>query len=197
MSQRLFFWVLYLMGRVPWDTGITPPEIVALIEHEQLPPGHAIDLGCGTGTNVIYLAQHDWQAVGIDYIARPINAARRKARRAGVGDRTRFLVGDIARLSSMDLGGPFDLAMDIGCGHSLPTGAQAAYADALARIVRPGGVFMLYMFRPTPGRPGGLEPEAVEELFAPAFRLVWTDLGEDTAAHSASAWYRLERVGLA
>ncbi|HEC23112.1 MAG TPA: class I SAM-dependent methyltransferase [Chloroflexi bacterium] len=195
MIHRLFFWLRYLQGKAPWDTGITPPEIVALIEDEKLPPGRAIDLGCGTGTTSIYLAQHGWQVVGIDFIPKPIRRARQKAQRAGVADRTRFIVGDVTKLQHLDLGEPFDLAIDIGCSHGLSPEARTAYARALGQIVRPGGLFMLYTFRPTPERPRGLEPEEVEALFAPEFRLTWSDLGEDSAAHAASAWYRFERVG--
>lgn len=194
LLRQLFFWWAYVTGRAPWDTGITPPEIVALIEGERLSPGHAIDLGCGTGTNVIYLAQHGWQAVGVDFIPSAIRLARRKAKQAGVTERVRFIRADVAHLDRLDLGGPFDLALDIGCGHSLPPEAQRAYAHTLARLVKPGGTFMLYMFRPTPQRPRGLEPEAVERLFAPTFQLVWSSLGEDRAAGSGAAWYRFKRV---
>ncbi len=194
LLQRLFFWWAYLTGHAPWDTGITPPEIVALIEGERMPPGRAIDLGCGTGTNVIYLAQHGWQAVGVDFVPSAIRMACRKAKRAGVAGQTQFIRADVTHLDRLNLGDPFDLALDIGCGHSLPPDAQRVYAHTLAHIMRPGGTFMLYMFRPTPQRPRGLEPEAVERLFAPAFQLVWSSLGEDHAAGSGAAWYRFKRA---
>ncbi len=193
MLRRLFFWWRYLTGRAPWDTGQTPPEVVSLIEKEALPPGRAVDLGCGTGTNTVYLAEHGWNAVGLDFVAKAIRTARRKAAQRGLTDRTRFVVGDATRLSPHDLGGRFDLALDIGCGHGLPEEARSQYARTLADLVRPGGTLMLYMFRPTPERPRGMEPDAVGSLFAPAFDVVWSDLGEDSASGSRSAWYRLIR----
>ncbi len=191
--RRTAFWLRYLLGTARWDTGITPPEIVALVESEQLPPGRAIDLGCGTGTNTIYLAQHGWEAVGIDFVGRAIRQARRKAKRAGLADTARFLVGDVTRLAELDLGGQFDLAMDIGCAHGLPGGSLPAYARSLGELVGPGGVFMLYMFRLAPERPQGLEPEAVEALFAPQFSVVSASLGRDSSVRAGSAWYRLAR----
>lgn len=191
--QRLRFWASYLSGHAPWDTGITPPEITHLIEDERLPPGRAIDLGCGTGTNSIYLAKHGWRVTGIDYVPRPIRIARRKARQAGVADRVRFMVGDVTQLASLGLGEEFDLAVDIGCGHSLPAEKQQAYAQSLSRILKPGGTVMAYMFRPTPERSMGLEPEAVRELFETTFTLIWSSLGEDISAQSRSAWYRFIR----
>ncbi len=191
--RRTAFWLRYLLGTARWDTGITPPEIVALVESEQLPPGRAIDLGCGTGTNTLYLAQHGWEAVGIDFVGRAIRQARRKTKRAGLADTARFLVGDVTRLAELDLSGPFDLAVDIGCAHGLPGGSLPAYARSLGELVRPGGVFMLYMFRPAPERPQGLEPEAVEALFAPQFSVVSASLGRDSSVRAGSAWYRLAR----
>ena len=47
----------------PWDTGITPPELVSFIESS--PPGKALDPGCGAGTNAIYMAQKGWEASGV------------------------------------------------------------------------------------------------------------------------------------
>lgn len=194
IARRLMFWWRYLTGQAPWDTNETPPEIVDLIEGERLSPGKALDLGCGTGTNVIYLARHGWHATGIDFVRRAIRQARRKARLAGVTDRVQFLVGDVTRLSELELGGPFDLALDIGCGHGLPAEERPHYAENLAPLVTPGSTFMLYMFRPTEERPRGLEPGAVGALFAPHFRLLCTDLGDDRAAGAGSAWYRFERT---
>jgi SAM-dependent methyltransferase len=52
----------YQNADVPWDTGITPPEIVRVVK--ELTPGKALDIGCGTGTNVRYLLERGWQAVG-------------------------------------------------------------------------------------------------------------------------------------
>jgi cyclopropane fatty-acyl-phospholipid synthase-like methyltransferase len=139
LLHRLFFTFLYL-GDPPWDTGISPPELIAFIESH--PPGRALDLGCGTGTNVITMAQHGWQVTGVDFIPSAIHQARRKARKVGIV--ANFQVDDVARLQGIS--GPFDLILDIGCFHSLSSQARQAYAKSLDRLLAPRGTYLLYAF---------------------------------------------------
>src|SRR3990167_6337642 len=124
--RRLAYGLWYLF-RPPWDTGIPAPELVRTIAGRA--PGRALDLGCGTGTNVRYLADHGWQAAGIDYAPGAIRKAWRKC--AGLNHIT-LLVADVTRLAALDLPGPFDLALDMGCFPSLTDDGRQAYAAGLA-----------------------------------------------------------------
>src|SRR2546430_10683656 len=160
--RRLWFGLWYWMPRrPPWDTGITPPEVERFVASH--PPGRAVDLGCGTGTNAVYLARHGWSAMGVDFAGRAIAKARRRARDAGVS--CTFFVGDVAAL---EVPGPFDLALDIGCLHSISVNSRAAYATGLARVVRSGGTYLLYAF--APGGPAVWPaPEGVGRAVAGSF----------------------------
>ena len=180
--RRLWFGLWYwLPRRPPWDTGITPPEVERFVASH--PPGRAIDLGCGTGTNVVYLARHGWSAVGIDFAGRAIAKARRRARDAGVSPT--FVVGDVTRFA---VTGPFDFALDIGCLHSIAASGWAGYAAGLARVVRPGGTYLLYAF--APGGPAvGLTADDVGTTFAGSFDVVRIEEGRGRP----SAWYTLVR----
>ena len=123
----------------PWDTGITPPEVEEFIASH--PPGRALDLGCGSGTNVITLAQHGWQATGVDYAWSAIRSARRKARQVGVVVDLR--VESVTRLQAID--GPFDLILDIGCFHNLSPEAHPVYLGQVERLLAPSGTFLVYV----------------------------------------------------
>ena len=182
----------YLLGKPPWDTQVTPPEVRALIEGGKLAAGRALDLGCGTGTNCIYLAHHGWETVGVDFVSVAIRRARRKAKRAKV--KCRFYVADVTELSFLTE--PFDLLLDIGCLHSLPPDAWETYAAEVITLTKPGGLYMLYAFVPHPDRSRsmGLTPEKVRDLFTPAFAVEDQVIGDDHTG-PPSAWYRLRRAG--
>ncbi len=140
-------WDLFYLGRAPWDMGAPRPDLVHLVEGGDLEPCRAIDLGCGTGHNVIYLAQQGFVATGVDISARAIAKARRKADAPGVAPT--LLVGDVTDLAGVE--GPFDLVLDYGCLHSLVREAdREAYVRTVLRLTRPGSRFMLTSFVRSP-----------------------------------------------
>jgi SAM-dependent methyltransferase len=139
MLRKHYFNLLYLFSEPPWDTGVSPPELLDFIEHH--PPGNAIDIGCGTGTNVITLAQSDWKVTGVDFAPHAIKIAKHKLRRGGI--RAELVVRDATNLNGIT--GPFDLALDIGCFHGL-RGKKADYLSELDRILAPGGHWLMYGF---------------------------------------------------
>ena len=110
--RRILF-NLWYFRRPPWDSGISPPELMEFIKCN--PPGRALDLGCGTGTNVLTLAQLGWQVTGIDFAPRAISIARRKIQSENIT--ANLYVGDVTRLDGID--GPFEFILDLGCFHGL------------------------------------------------------------------------------
>ena len=70
------------------------PEVVALASG--MPPGRVLDVGCGTGSDALYLDLHGWQVVGVDFVPQAIEAAcdRAYARRSAA----RFFVADATEL---------------------------------------------------------------------------------------------------
>ncbi len=187
--MSLFWDVLYLFKKTPWDTGITPPEIVSVIESGKVPVGRALDLGCGTGTNAIYLAQHSFTVTAIDVSRRAIALAKRKARSAALGDRIRFERGDVTLLRRWALGHSIDFAYDIGCFHNLKPEARQRYVAALTAVLKPGAIYMLYAFEPQADR-AGVALDEIAALFDQAYRLDGMRRGSDRHGRG-SAWYTL------
>lgn len=184
--NRLYF------GNPPWDTGIVPPELKEVIEGaEALPAGKALDLGCGTGTNVVYLAQYGWQAYGVDYIPQAIYRARRKAAKSKVA--THFYWGSVTNLSGLNL--KFDLLLDMGCLHGLDPSARLLYRAELTRLSQPGTLYLLYAHQPVQrgGPTIGISKEDIETLFEPGFEIERYEAGTDSTSGRVSAWYILRR----
>ncbi|MFI6480910.1 class I SAM-dependent methyltransferase [Nonomuraea sp. NPDC050663] len=139
----------YRAGKAPWDTGVTPPELVALVEgHGALPPGRALELGCGTGTNAIYLARHGWQVTAVDLIDSAVDQARQKTEAAGVA--VDLLHGDATRLDDLAVAGSFDLFFDLSCYCGIPLHRRDAYATGLTRRAAPGARLLMFGYGPEP-----------------------------------------------
>jgi SAM-dependent methyltransferase len=189
-NMSLFWDILYLLKKTPWDTGITPPEIVAMINSGQVTIGRALDLGCGTGTNAIYLAQHGFDVTGIDVSMRAIALACRKARSSQQA--IRFVRGDVTRMNRWAVAQSIDFAYDVGCFHSLPIAARQRYASALLEVTRPGAIYMLYGFDASAAR-RGVSADEVAARFAEGFLVQTVQRGGDRNGWP-SAWYTLQRV---
>ena len=187
--MSLFWELLYLLKKTPWDTGITPPEIVAVIESGKVPIGRALDLGCGTGTNAITLARRGFEVIGIDVSRRAIALARRKVRAAQLTDRVRLERGDVTLLRRWVPDDSLDFAFDIGCFHNLNAEARRRYVSALTAVLKPGAVYMLYAFEPQADR-RGVALDEIAALFDPAYRLDTLRRGSDRRGRG-SAWYTL------
>ncbi|AQP47111.1 hypothetical protein BW730_05860 [Tessaracoccus aquimaris] len=104
-----------------------------------LEPGSALDLGCGEGGDVVWLAQQGWDAIGIDISPAAIERARLAAEEQGVEDQASFLVGD---LTELDLDGHFDL-VTASFLQSPVALERAAILRTAASLVAPGGRLLL------------------------------------------------------
>lgn len=185
MLRRLSFNFWYFF-RPPWDSGVSPPELIEFISTH--PPARALDVGCGSGTNVVTLAQHGWQVTGVDFAPRAIQIARHKARQANV--MVQLLVADATRLDGID--GPFELALDLGCFHGIAN--REAYLKALARVLVPGGYWLLYgFFRSTCAQSGpGLDDATLDLIRSHGFELHSRRDGTDKRERP-SAWLLYQR----
>jgi 2-polyprenyl-3-methyl-5-hydroxy-6-metoxy-1,4-benzoquinol methylase len=142
------------------------PNAQLVAEASRLTPGTALDVGCGEGGDVVWLAQQGWHVTGADFSAKGLERAATHAQQAGVGDRTDWWQVD-ARTFDAD-GRQFDLVTT----HFLhpPDGGMVDVARRLAGAVAPGGHLLMV----------GHEPSAV-----------FTQLSE---SHRRAMWFAADLV---
>jgi SAM-dependent methyltransferase len=164
-SRQLLFKTFYRLGFVPWDGHPLAKSLRDLIEDDALPPGKALDIGCGTGDNSIYLAKHGWQVTGVDFVAKAVDKARAKAA-ANKVDVT-FAQADATRLGSEGIGTDFTLIVDNGCLHGMTDEDRNAYVREVTNVAAPQGRLLLVEFIPggSFGVPG-IDPAEVQRRFA-------------------------------
>jgi cyclopropane fatty-acyl-phospholipid synthase-like methyltransferase len=186
LFRRILFQYMYFR-RPPWDTGISPPELLEFIQTH--PPGHAIDIGCGTGTNLITLFKAGWRVTGIDFAPRAIKIARRKLRQAGV--QAKLLIQDVTKLQG--IAGPFNFALDLGCFHGISPDGKLKYLQGLDQILSPHGFWLMYGFLksdPHQTRSGLLEADI--DLISSRLMLLSRRDGLDNGA-KPSAWFLYQK----
>jgi len=140
--MKIFYDTWYRFGTPPW-VGQPRPELVNLVESGALQPGRAIDLGCGTGDNAIFLTQHGFEVTALDFAPAAIATAKAKARQAGLD--VDFGVDDLTRLSTVS--GQFDLLVDYGTFDDLSIRQRAAYVRQIVPLAKPGAKFLLWCFQ--------------------------------------------------
>ncbi len=162
----------YREGRPVWDSDRPTSELVRVVEAEDVAPCHALELGCGTGTNAVWLARRGFTVTAIDLSPEAIRQARRRARDAGVA--VRFLQGDLRRLPESL--GPMDFFVDCGCFGALERADADGYLGALARLTRKGALGLVLTgndAEPTDGvGPPGLSAALLYTDFAGLFDVV-------------------------
>jgi SAM-dependent methyltransferase len=141
-----------------WHLSQPSPELVAALDERWIgPAGRALDLGCGLGSESGHLARLGFQAVGVDLSATALLRAGKLHPKAA------FVQADVLQLPFND--SVFDLALDRGCFHYLTAADRRRYAEAIMRVVRPGGRLLLRVCLFAHGIRNDLNEEVVREVF--------------------------------
>ncbi len=104
----------YEAGFKPWDTGFHDSNLERVLVEHFVRPGRALEIGCGTGTNAIWLSDRGFKVTAVDVANLAIQAACRKN---GKTRNPRFYVLDVLSTKKI-VGSPFDFIFDRGCFHS-------------------------------------------------------------------------------
>jgi len=134
MTEQIHWNDRYRDGNMPWDTGRPSSELQRVLMQNAIQPCRALEIGCGTGTNSVWLAEQGFEVTGIDLAQLAVEQAEKRARAAAV--KAHFVVADVLNLP--DLGGPFGFFFDRGCYHAVRRSAPNEYAGAVARQLASG-----------------------------------------------------------
>lgn len=146
-----------------------------MVESGRISPCRAIDLGCGTASNCIYLAQRGFDVTGIDFSPTAIENGIAKAVVAGV--KVNFVVDNLTNLRHVS--GLFDLLVDYGTLDDLKPKDRELYVKNVLQLTHPGSQMLLFGFeyplrwweRLIPLFRSQFEPGEVERLFGDYFEI--------------------------
>jgi SAM-dependent methyltransferase len=147
----------YRSGHVPWDPGAFDGHLPRLLRDFQVQPGSALDIGCGEGKSLFYLAERGFRCTGIDLSPVALRTAEEEARQRGIA--CRWLTGEFPedfriRPSTETVGGSaagdntlaaqtYGLIMERGCFQHLgrPGPRATRFAESVARLLAPSGIY--------------------------------------------------------
>lgn len=179
-------WAYDLMyrWRAPWEGVGVRDDLRLLLDRGDVTPAthpRALDLGCGTGANVVHLADRGFDVTGVDFSEVALGEAHERARQAGVVRRCRFVNADLTDPALHRTLGSFDLLVDFGTLDDLTGDRREAMARNIGAMSAPGAVFLFWCFYAEraelpiisfsgPSRLApAIEPGEVERLFGEAF----------------------------
>ena len=166
----------YQKRETPWEKGEAHPGLIAYLRSTPV-TGRGLVPGCGSGHDVRALAATADEVIGVDIAPSAIKTANSFPQ---VGGET-FVHGDLFALPRSWHGG-FDWVFEHTCFCAIDRSQRAAYVEAVAQLLYPGGyLFAIFFLNPDmdPGEQGppfGVTIEELDALFSPRFALEreWT-----------------------
>jgi ubiquinone/menaquinone biosynthesis C-methylase UbiE len=165
--EKSWFPHAYRDNSAPWVTGAAGAHIVRAITEGIIDRGgRVLDIGCGYGTDIIFLALQNMKAVGLDVVHEALTKGKTLAETycATVA----WTQGDALTLPYASEA--FDAIVDQGCFHHILPERRRWYAKETSRVLRAGGVYMLSglsdRIPPGPG-PWRLSSRDILETFLP------------------------------
>ena len=129
----------YASNQLPWDTGQPEPLLVEFLASSRLQPGPTLEIGAGTGTNAIWMAERGFDVLGVD--VSPLAVERARAKIEGRALRCRFTALDV--LVTTLPGAPFQFVFDRGCFHVFDEpDERQRFAERVAAALTPGGLWL-------------------------------------------------------
>lgn len=140
MPDENFNWAeRYETKNTPWDSGRPSEELKRVLAEHSIRPSDALEIGCGTGTNAVYLAQRGFAVTAVDVVPLALEQAKARAQRAGA--KVDFSVGDV--LAPLDLGRTFPFVFERGVYHHARQVGLDRFLATLERVTGPGSLYLV------------------------------------------------------
>jgi SAM-dependent methyltransferase len=138
--------LMYRFGIAPWEWRDIAGTWQPILERQTaLEPGRALDVGCGTGRDAVYLTKHGWRVTGLDFAEDALAKAKQRASDEEV--QVEWIQGDVGRLDQLGLEPGYTLLYDFGCIQGLPDAARQGAANGLTRLAAPGASLLMFAFK--------------------------------------------------
>jgi SAM-dependent methyltransferase len=122
-----------------WESGEPDQELQRTLQEGWIQPCRALELGCGTGTNAVFLALQGFDVTAADVSEVALRQAEAKAQKAGVS--VHFLQSDVLDLPQIAFP-PLDFLFDRGCYQHVRRINRFRFREVLARITQPGSLYL-------------------------------------------------------
>jgi ubiquinone/menaquinone biosynthesis C-methylase UbiE len=158
----------YSLAQIPWHSDKPDQELVQLIESERIRPCRVLDVGCGAGTDAIYLASKGFNVIAIDISHEAIRIAEERAKKANV--KVNFTTGDFLEVEFDNES--FDFVNDRGCFHHMNPLRREDFAAKVSRILNSQGFYYLRCWSDKQQSQGGaysISKEVISRIFSKYF----------------------------
>lgn len=163
MPKKSDFQERYRSGLTPWDIGKPDFNLINVVEEHSICPCRALEAGCGTGDNSIWLARQGFTVTGTDISELAVSTARRRAEQAGVS--CTFEVHDFLRHAVP--GQTFGFLFDRGCFHTFTAGRdRKKFARRAATCLSEGGLWLSIIGQPEKEKTAGPPRMSVLDIAA-------------------------------
>jgi SAM-dependent methyltransferase len=127
------------LNEIPWHSEKPDMEFMELIESNKVKPEKVLDVGCGAGTDALYLASKRCDVTAVDKSFEAIRIAKERAKRSDV--KVNFIADDFMKIQfGMEV---FDFINDRGCFHHMNHNKREPYAAKINDVLKPNGFYYL------------------------------------------------------
>ena len=177
----------YRKGRwAPWNNDLpAAPVLQEAVKKKTIKPCRTVVLGCGSGSNAIFLAKKGFDVTAIDIAPSALGIAMADAKKAGA--KVRWVLADVLRLPDSK---PYDLIFDRGCYHNVRYVNATAFVASLKQLTRPGT--RCFVLSCNKDKAPGIREKTMRDDFSELFDFEWLRKAKihvgKNGKHKIDAW---------